>query len=197
MISLRELATALFGVWRLAHLDTNGLQYLDDSIAGFWNSFTAALIVLPGYLIVQMLGMSVRLESVAAGEIDINWARVFLVWLTVYVMHWTLFPIAAAYITAEIGRSEAYMRLIVALNWANVIQIAIIVPSTALLVLSGGTGPGGMFLFLIINLALLFYSWFITRTALDVPGLIAIGLVGLNLLLSLALNTMTDFMTGF
>ena len=191
MISVGELAKALFGVWRLARLDPNGLQYLDDSIEGFWKSFFAGVIVLPGFLILQLL----ELAFVQEAAVVESWPRVLAVWGIAYVLQWTLFPIATAYVTAEIGRRDEFMRFIVALNWASVIQIAIAVPAVAMQFVIGPDGFG-IFLFLLISLALLFYSWFITKTALNVSGLVAVGLVVLNIVLSQAINTVSDGLTG-
>ncbi|MHA1567435.1 MAG: hypothetical protein ACTSX7_19160 [Alphaproteobacteria bacterium] len=190
MITMRELAYALFGVWRLLHLDKNGLQYLDDSIDGYWKSFAAALVVLPGFAIMQLLELVVEPASVG-----VFWPRVVMTWAIVYVLHWTLFPIAAAYITAEMGRSDQYLKFIVAHNWASVIQIAIVVPAVALQVLTGPEGAG-VFLFLLITIGLLFYSWFIAKTTLDISGMMAAGFVVLDVVLSLALNAITAALTG-
>lgn len=195
MITLRELSYGLVGAWRLLHLDKNGLHYFDDSLPGYWKSFTAALVALPGFMIIQLLGLVV--EPGAAGEsggVGVNWPRVVAIWLIVYVMFWTLFPIAAAYITAEINRGDRYLKFIVAHNWANVLQTAIGVPALALLVASDG--ESGVFLFVLISFALLFYSWFIAKTALEVSGLIAAGFVVLDIVLSLALNAITAVLTG-
>lgn len=191
MISLREVALALFGVWRLAHLDKNGLQYLDDSIAGFWNSFYAAIIVLPGFVILQLLELAFRQEAVVVE----SWPRVLAVWSIAYVLQWTLFPIATAYITAEIDRRDEYLRFIVALNWASVIQVTVAVPAVTLQVVMG-PNSAGVFFFILISLALLFYSWFISKTALNVSGAVAAGLVVLNLVLSQAINVVGDGLTG-
>ena len=189
MITMRELASALFGVWRLLHVDKGGLQYLDDSIAGYWKSFVAALVVLPGFVIMQLLELAVEPASVG-----VNWPQVVAIWAIVYVMHWTLFPIATAYITAEIGRSDQYLKFIVAHNWSSVIQIVIVVPAVAIQVLTGPEGIG-VFLFLLITIGLLFFSWFIAKTSLDVPGMIAAGFVVLDVVLSLALNVVTAALT--
>ncbi len=192
MISMRELSFALFGVWRLAHLDKSGLQHLDDSIDGFWKSFFAAAIVLPGALILRLLEGVPGADGV--GD-DTAGLRPLVAWGIAYVMHWTLYPIAVFYIAHEIGHREQYQRYIVAQNWASVLQVAITVPAVALLVLAGPNGLGGV-LFLIVTVGLLFYSWFIAKTAFEVTGVVAVGLVILNVLLSLALNVATDRFAG-
>src|SRR5262245_7482637 len=47
MLTLAEIGPAIFGTWRLAHFDPDGLRYFDRSIRGFWRSFRVAVLVAP------------------------------------------------------------------------------------------------------------------------------------------------------
>ncbi|MGA0393198.1 MAG: hypothetical protein ACO3MW_03920, partial [Rhodospirillales bacterium] len=55
MISAREIVSGLYGAFRLAILDRNGVQYFDNSLQGFWHSFFAAVLILPLYIILIAL----------------------------------------------------------------------------------------------------------------------------------------------
>ena len=81
------------------------------------------------------------------------------------------------------GKSDRYIGFIVALNWSVVLQMALLVP-IRLFAASQTTAAGfGDTLALTVVFAVLFYQWFITRTALDVPGVIALGAVLVDLVI--------------
>ena len=48
--SLRETLIGIYGAWRLARLERGAMSYFDASAEGFWKSFSAAALLLPGYI---------------------------------------------------------------------------------------------------------------------------------------------------
>ena len=42
-----EIAYGIYGAWRLARLDVTGMEVFDRTVAGFWKSFFAAVLVAP------------------------------------------------------------------------------------------------------------------------------------------------------
>ena len=47
MTLTENMATSLYGAYRLARADKSGLNYFDASIDGFWRSFFAAVVIAP------------------------------------------------------------------------------------------------------------------------------------------------------
>ncbi len=79
-----------------------------------------------------------------------------------------------------------YVPLIVAANWAAVIQIALFLLALALSLVA--PGPIAGLLLTIATISILFYQWFVTRTALQTTGGIAFALVLVDLLLNTVIN---------
>ena len=178
MSRAREAAYALFGAYRLARLDPSGLQYFNATVQGFWRSFTAALIVAPGYVI--LIGLELGQSPDAA---SFDWGHIALVQAIAYVISWTAFPVALHYLTAAIGRHQEYVGYIVAYNWAAVIQMAVMLPAAAVQAMIPGQAGGLIMLPVVVATA--FYQWFIARTALRIGGGTAAGIVGFDFALSL------------
>ena len=178
-----EVLRSLYGAWRLARADGTGMQHFNLSVEGFWRSFFAAIIVAPGYALLVAhrtldreggydLGSTVVVESIA------------------YLAAWAAFPLAAVVLTQLLGLGRHYVELIVAVNWAAVLQIAAFLAVVALsLLLPEGLGA---LLLAIVTGALMLYQWFVMRTALRTTGGIALALVQVDLLLSTVINLSAD-----
>lgn len=163
------------------------MAYFDTSIAGFWRSFTAALVIGPAYLILLATQYAPHAAELVAG-------RFFAVEIIAYVTSWFLFPVVMLSVTRWIDREARFVPLIVAVNWSNVVQIALI---TLVAVLGASEMlPSGVvgILHLVAVIWILTYRWFIAVTALDVPGGIAAGIVVLDLLLGLAVTVAAGWM---
>ena len=185
MISVQEVTHRLYGAYRLARLDVQGMQYFDTSIEHFWRSFYAAVVAAPGYLILVLLH---------PGRADANimqrgWFESLLVHVVGYVLLWVTFPFVMYYVTRAMQRSEAYVGYICAYNWAKVLQSALLVVVAILTVLT----PAGLAkIFTILAfIAVLAYQWYIAKTTLKVGGFEATGLVLINLVLSLVIRSWT------
>lgn len=170
MITASELSSALFGAWRLARHDPRGQDHFDDSITGFWRSFQAAVIVAPGYmlLILPIFGHA----DITAGPL-----RFLVVHLLAYIISWTAFPLVMVGVARRLSRNQDYLRYIIAYNWANVLQMAVLLP--ALLLVQIGL-PGAPLLNLAAMVAIYFYYWFVARTVLSISTAQAIGVVMVN-----------------
>jgi len=180
--SLSEIAYALYGAWRLARLDPGGMGYFDRSIAGFWKSFFAALLVAPGHILLLVIEFD-------QAELTAPVLRIVAVLVIIYVLSWTVFPLVMHYLTQNMNRAAEYTGLIVANNWAQVIQILLLCPVTAIArsdLLPGGLG--GMLWFAAFC-AILYYSWFIIRTALRISGPAATGVVAFAFVLDYTIGS--------
>lgn len=183
MPSYAEIRRSLEGVWRLARGDQGGMSLLDLSVDGFWRSFAAMLLVAPAYALV-----------VVDQYANLGWPDA-PVWTAVaealsYVCGWVAFPIAAIFLTRLLGLSARYVPLIVANNWSAVVQMALY----AAVVLAGTLMPSQLraLALLVATLTVLAYQWFVIRTALGTSSGTALGLVVIDVLLSLALSRGLD-----
>ncbi|MPY70351.1 MAG: hypothetical protein GEU92_09700 [Alphaproteobacteria bacterium] len=185
MITAREASAGLYGAWRLARLDAGGVGHFENTVEGFWRSFYAALIVLPAYIILVLLRL-------ADNPPEVGPLSVLAIHAIAYVAGWFALPFAMYYVTGWFDRREYYFRYICAYNWASVLQIAVFLLITA--IAASGALPAGtaMAATLAATLAILVYQGFIARVTLGVPVGGAIGIVVLDLVISLILNGYTN-----
>ena len=184
MVTGAEFARAVYGAWRLALLDRTGLDHFDSTIEAYWKSFNAAVIVAPAYallLVLRLSGVDARAGPVTIVAVE----------TLAYIVGWVAFPLLMVYVCDRIGRFDRYLHYIVAHNWSNVIQVALFLVVTV--IAQGFLGGGyAVLLGLAATAAILLYQWFIARTALDVSGGAAAAIVGLDLVISVVINLVSN-----
>ena len=178
-----EVLHSLYGAYRLAFLDRSGMAHFNLSVDGFWRSFFAAVLVAPGVAILVAQKLIARPDP-----LDLGWATV--VQILAYGLTWAAFPLAALFLTQLLGLSRNYVPLIVALNWAEVLQVAVLLAATVVGVVIPGVLDG--LILLIITGGILAYQWFVTRTALQTTGGIALLMVLVDLVLDAAIGLSAD-----
>ena len=180
MPSFAEIAAALFGAWRLAHLDTSGLQAFDFSVDGAYKSFFAAVVIAPGYFLLLLLVYSGR-------SIEAPLAMILPMVVGGYVILWVLFPLVAHALLNGLAMGQRFIPLLVAYNWAQCLVVYAILPVAAVSAtgMLGGFGPLLTFLMQIFLAPA--YLWFVMRTALQGNGHIAFALLLLSIFIELAL----------
>ena len=187
MLSAREAAYSLYGAYRLARLDAGGMAYFDASLEGFWRSFYAAAFVAPFFALLLAL-------RYADGMVAASPLRYAAIEAIVYVIAWLAFPVAMLTVVRMLGREKRLIGFIVAYNWAAVLQNALYLPipmmgMTGVLTVNAANGLGMLALLLILG-----YTWFITKTALEVSATVAAGIVALDLGLSIFITSVADGM---
>ena len=188
MITFHEAARSLYGAYRLARFDPSGMAYMDTSVRGFWNSFYAAVATLPFFLVLLVVDYLLERSD--------DLVRFAAVQSIGYVIGWVLFPLVMVGIVRALDREPRYLGYVVAYNWGAVLQNAFYTPA-ALLVASSGPGLSAAGLLAVAVLAfVLFYTWFITRTALDISAKTAALIVLLDVFLSIFLSNVTDALIG-
>jgi Fe2+ transport system protein B len=157
------------------------MGWFDLSVEGFWRSFFAAVLVAPGYALIVILSL---------GPTSAPWIAILLVQAIAYVIGWLMFPLAALAATRVLGLGARYVPLIVAANWAAVLQMVVFLAALLLqAILPDGLGS---VVVAITTLAILFYQWFVIRTALESTGGIALALLLLDLLLNALVSGVAD-----
>ncbi|HER27238.1 MAG TPA: hypothetical protein ENI69_09025 [Rhodospirillales bacterium] len=180
MSFLGEVLNSLYGAYRLARMDPHGLSFFNNTEEGFWNSFKAAAVILPLFLVLTAVRYTVD-------DIDSSLLRYFFIEMIAYVVGWVAFPVLIPRICAQLQRTHHYMRFIIAYNWSAVLQNALYIP-IVLFSITGLLPGGGGFFVLMAMIAIIVYSWFITKTALDIPGPVAAAIVVFDLFISFTIN---------
>ncbi len=188
MTLTENMATSLYGAYRLARADKSGLNYFDASIDGFWRSFFAAVVIAPLFALFLIIRYSF-------GEFEASPFRYLMVESISYVIAWVAFPLLMFYIAQAIEREEQYIRYIVAYNWASVWQNFVYIPLAVMAELGLMPSGGGIVGLALLGLLML-YTWFITKTALNITTLLATVLVGIDLIFSIFINSVSQGMLG-
>lgn len=176
-----ETTRALYGAYRFALLDPTGLSYFRNTRGAFWRSFNAALIIAPFYAGLLLM----RYEM---GEVSASAIRFIYVETTAYIISWVAFPVIIDFLITAIDKRDKFIRFIIAYNWAAVLQHTVFLP-TAMLSVNGVFSPTvAGFLGLTILIFFMVYIWFITKTALDIPGKLAASIVAIDFTLSLLIK---------
>ena len=172
---------ALYGAYRLACLDPAGMDYFRNTRGAFWRSFNAALIIAPFYA-------GLLLMRYQTGEVSASAFRFISIEVISYIIAWVAFPVVVDLLISAMDRREKYIRFIIAYNWAAVLQNLLYLPM-AMLSVNGIFSPSNAgILGLIILVFFMLYTWFITKTALEIPGGPAAAIVAIDFTLSLLIN---------
>jgi hypothetical protein len=178
-----EVLRSLYGAYRLAFLDQSGLAHFNLSVDGFWRSFFAAVLVAPAFAVLIGQKLVARVEP-----FDPGWA--VLVQILAYGLSWAAFPLVAVGLTRLLSLSHNYVPLIVALNWGAVLQVTVLLAA----VIVGLALPGVLegLIMLLVTGGVLFYQWFVIRSALQTTGGIALMVVLIDLVLNAAISVSAE-----
>ena len=185
MITLNEATTALYGAYRLARFDARGMDFFNTTVAGFWRSFYGAAFVAPFFL----LWIAIRFQS---GAWDAPAVRVVAIESLSYVIGWVAFPLVMVWVARQLERESAYIRYIVAYNWALVLQNAVVIPVEALSITHMIPVAAGNTMLLGLIALIAAYMWFIARTALNLAPATAAGIVVLDFVLSFFIKAIAE-----
>lgn len=164
-----EIIRAVYGCWRLALGRPGAIDLFDRSQTGFFRSFFAAVLVLPAFMLSDVVnGAAAWLDG---GILD--WVSYALR----YAIYWLVFPVAACIIAEKIGVLDRILDLLVPYNW---VTLPFGYLFCVLTVIRAGEGPVADFaeslsVFAWLGLLFLMFRW--ARTLLGVSALMAFGFV--------------------
>jgi hypothetical protein len=189
VLTLREASFALFGAWRLAHLDAQGAAYFDRTPEGALRSFWAAALLLPAYAVLTLLHLADHPPA-------LDWPSLVLIHGIGYVVGWTAFPVAMIWIVRLMDHEQEYFGYLAMYNWSQVLVVLVALPMAALR--SGPLLPEPLLsaLGLAVDVAIMIYLWFIARAGLGVGPFAAIGVVVTDLTISILIWAVTDWLSG-
>lgn len=178
----QEIWSSVYGALRLAFFDETGHSHFNISVEGFWRSFFAAVLVAPGYILLASQGIVAGNQSLSVWMLFVH--------TLIYVVSWAIFPLVAFLIIEQLKLGHRFTALIVAVNWAAVIEAAIMVLGLGLAMIL--PAEAGSLLIVTIMIGLIVYQWFVIRTALQSSGTVALAFVLFGLLISAMLNKLTE-----
>ena len=108
-----EVATALYGAWRLIRGDAGGVAYFRAGRDGFWAAAWAVVLVVPGYLLT--LGLHVAADGlVEFGFVDLVRETEIL------VIGWFGYALLAFLVLQGLGRLNRFDGYMTAYYWTTV-----------------------------------------------------------------------------
>jgi hypothetical protein len=184
-VYVRSIASGMHAALLLARGRTDGLRYADSDMAGAARSFWAIGVALPAFICLRLL-------DGGAGPVP---AHDFALDLLNYVIGWVGFALLSRPVVEAMGCMPRWSRFIVVWNWCNVVQYLLLV----LAAVPGMLGAPSMLQETVSLFAIgwaLWLEWFAIRLALEVSILAALGLVGLDLSIGLALTAVGQVLLG-
>ncbi len=181
-----EIERSLTGAWRLFLDKPDALRFFDVTADGFWRSFRAIILVAPFYAVTALADRHDILSDSVPDDAFSDTAFWFGKAVTL-CLDWVTLPILLGVLAGFIGLRRGYPAYIVARNWATVLMI---VPFAAIGLLDyfDMMSPELLFLPSVAALAVVLrMSYLIARRTLQVGVDVAIGLVALDFLVSLAI----------
>ena len=174
-----NLPANLSGAWDVMNGRTEGLRKFDLTIDGFWASFGAIGLILPVALI-ALASERVILPAVGGEAVALTGGYVVLRLIAV-IVDWLVFPAILALLARPMGIATRYVPYIVARNWAAVLVAAMFAVPHLFHAL--GVLPTGMLSFILLILfgIAVWFAYIIVRTAMQVPPVLAIPIVVLEL----------------
>ncbi len=175
-----NLPANLSGAWDVMTGRTEGLRKLDLTIDGFWASFGAVVLILPVALI-ALASERVALQ-VTGGDVAALTGGYVVLRLIAVIVDWLAFPAILALLSRPMGIAARFVPYIVARNWAAVLVAAMFAVPHLFHAL--GVLPTGMLPFALLLLfgIAVWFSYVIVRTAMQVPPVLAIPIVILEIL---------------
>ncbi|MCX2724120.1 hypothetical protein [Roseibium salinum] len=187
MISLDEIRAALDGSWLLLRNRPEGMTFFDQSIQGFWRSFTVVVLLVPVLLV---SGLAEKQFFFAENLFPPDAFPDQAYWTAQFIglgMDWIALPVLLALVAVPIGISHRYVPFIVARNWTSLLA-SVPYMITYLLFLLGIISSGiAVLLSFSCLLVVLWYRFLVARIALQAPISLAIGVVVLDIVLTLVI----------
>jgi hypothetical protein len=183
-----SMVSGLQAALLLARGRTEGLRRVDDDMAGAARSFWAAAICLPAFICLRLLAW------MSAG-VPAHPAHLLALDLVTFGVGWCGFAVLSHRVVGAMGLAARWPRFITLWNWCNVVQYLLLV----LFSIPGLLGAPP----LLDQAAQLFglgwalwLEWFAFRLTLGVGGLVAAGLVALDVAIGILLAGLAEMMVA-
>ena len=176
-VFVRSIASGMHAALLLARGRPEGLLYADSDLAGAARSFWAIAVALPAFILLRQLG----------GDAGATQAHDFALDLLSYIIGWIGFALLSRPVVEAMACAPRWSLFIVVWNWCNVVQYLLLVAAAVPGLLGAPPMVQQAASLIAIGWAL-WLEWFAIKLALGVSTLPALGLVGLDLSIGLALT---------
>lgn len=158
-----EVATALYGAWRLIRGDAGGTAYFRPGRDGFWAAAWAVVLVVPAHLLTLALHVAGSDTLEFGLEDAVREAEIL-------VVGWFGYALLAYYALRAFGRVQRFDGYMTAYFWTTVPLVYI--ETLLSLIRAVDLLPDGLDRVLAIGLLvlLLWTRWFVARTGLAING---------------------------
>lgn len=169
-------------VTRMLRGDPRALGDMDISADGFWRSFEAFPAALPA-LIFAWVVEARQIE--AAGSLAPLGSLIARM-AVLEIVFWILPVIVLAFVLRALRMQQRFSQLIIARNWLSALMsyVFVSVPLAEMLLNGGQTSQATAFLTLATIGIMLWFSVRVTRTALNVTPMVAVGFVAVETLIT-------------
>ncbi len=195
MLDRDEIRRSLTGAWDLFLDRPEAMRAFDVSVEGFWRSFRVIVLLLPAYFLTTM-AEQIMLSETAAETAGPGGTALFLDRVVGLGLDWIALPVVLALAARPLGIQRNYAAFIVARNWGAVIALTPFGVIGLLVILGLLNAEIANFLMLASLMVVLRYNFLIARRALDVGIGFAIGIVILDLAVSLTIALALDSVFG-
>jgi hypothetical protein len=191
MSTITAFGPGLQAALLLARGRPEGLTLLGGSAEAAWQaaarSFWAVALCLPAFICLYLIGWEqAGVPPDAAHDFALN--------LLGYALGWVGFAVLSHAVARVIGRGHLWPRFIGAWNWCNVIQYSLLVLAEVPALLGAPDWMAETAWLVAMGWAL-WLEWYVTRLALDLTWVAAVGLVVLDLAIGIALVGVTGAIT--
>jgi hypothetical protein len=191
VITRDEIARSLSGSWALVQNRPDAMRHFDVSLDGFWRSFQAIILIAPIYALTAMADRRAMLSDAIADETFSDSAFITAKAITLG-LDWITLPIILAVVAGPLGIQRGYTAYVVARNWTTVLLI-LPFAAIALIEMIGLISIEIAALLTFVALAAVFrVSYVVARRALNTGMDIAVGIVVLDFLVSVAIAVTID-----
>jgi hypothetical protein len=196
MLSAGEIARALQGSWLLLWNRPEGMRAFDLSIDGFWRSFAVIVLLVPMFVISSLAERQLLIDETAFQADTFPAGTYWLAQFTSLGLDWIALPVLLAGLASPLGISRNYVPFIVARNWSSLLA-AVPYVLVGLLYLAGLIAAGIMVLLSLVTLVIvIWYRFLIARIALQASISMALGVVVLDIVLSLLVGELAGRLWG-
>ncbi|MGE0660421.1 MAG: hypothetical protein AB7F36_10695 [Reyranellaceae bacterium] len=185
MMSSRELALGMVGVWRLARNDGAGVQYFERSLDAARRSFWVMLLLVPADAIQSMM----QIEDLG---LRFGGARQLILLALFYVVGWLYFPVVVLRVAEATGRLRGFPGYLAAFNYAQILLYALVLGLNALTRQMPSAVQPLIGLTLLVLIALVHFR--LLRHMMELPIPQAGMLVFANLCLNIALGLTMQYL---
>lgn len=160
---------------KLVKLNPNSMEYFDLSSDGFWKSFWAIAVMVPGLVMVSMFQYQGVVNQASPEE---TMAYPFLSNVVFFSLALPFTAFVMAYFTKFMKIDEHYPSMVIAYNWMSALVYLIMVILTVILgsgILSNNIS--GVILTVVGFYFSIYIHWFTFKVGLQISGALAIGVL--------------------